>query len=359
MAGMAGDGWAPVPGSAAGIRADFYSDTLTKPTRAMLEAVLTAEVGDEQRGEDPTTNALCARAADLLGKEAAVLLPSGTMCNEIAIRVHCGPGDEIICARNSHIVGYEGGGPAALSGAMPHPLDGPGGRFTADQVRAAIRPRSRYAPVSRLLAVEQTANMAGGAVWPVEDLDAVAAVAREHGLATHMDGARLMNAVVASGRPAHEHTSGFDSVWLDLTKGLGGFAGAVLAGSAAFIGQAWRYKQQWGGAFRQSGHIAATGLYALGHHVERLAEDHARAAIIGQTLAALPKVAQVLPVETNIVIFDIAEDGPTAAELVATLGAQGLRVGAFGARRVRIVTHLDVDDTATAMLCAALEGALA
>jgi threonine aldolase len=347
-----------VPGSAAGIAADFYSDTLTKPTRAMLEAVLAAEVGDEQRGEDPTTNALCARAADLLGKEAAVLLPSGTMCNEIAIRVHCGPGDEIICARNSHIVGYEGGGPAALSGAMPHPLDGPGGRFTPEQVQAAIRPRSRYAPVSRLLAVEQTANMAGGAVWPVEDLDAVASVAREHGLATHMDGARLMNAVVASGRPAHEHAAGFDSVWLDLTKGLGGFAGAVLAGSAAFIGQAWRYKQQWGGAFRQSGHIAATGLYALEHHVERLAEDHARAATIGQTLAALPKVAQVLPVETNIVIFDITEDGPTAAGLVATLGGQGLRVGAFGARRVRIVTHLDVDDSAVDRLCAALSAIL-
>lgn len=359
---MAGEtmaaGWAPVRGSTAGIVADFYSDTLTKPSRAMLEAALSAEVGDEQRGEDPTTNALCDRVADLLGKEAAVLLPSGTMCNEIAIRVHCGPGDEIICARNSHIVGYEGGGPAALSGAMPHPLDAPGGRFTADQVRAAIRPRSRYAPVSRLLSVEQTANMAGGAVWPVADLDAVAAVAHDHGLATHMDGARLLNAAVASGRPASDHAAGFDSVWIDLTKGLGGFAGAVLAGSAAFIGQVWRYKQMWGGAFRQSGHIAATGLYALDHHVARLAEDHARAATIGTTLTQLPGVAQVLPVETNIVIFDIAETGPTAAELVATLGAEGLRVGAFGPRRIRIVTHLDVGDTAVEQLCAALRRAL-
>jgi threonine aldolase len=358
MVGMAEQGWAPAPGGAAGNIANFYSDTQTKPTRAMMEAVLAAEVGDEQRSEDPTTNTLCARTADLLGKEAAVLLPSGTMCNQIAIRVHCSPGDEILCARSSHIIGSEGGGMAALSGAMPHPLDGPGGRFTADQARAAIRPRSRYAPVSRLLAVEQSANMAGGAVWPVEQLDAVAAVAREHGLATHMDGARLLNAVIASGRPAHEHAAGFDSVWIDLTKGLGGFAGAVLAGSAAFIGEVWRYKQQWGGAFRQSGHIAASGLYALDHHVERLAEDHARAAIIGTTLARLRQVAQVLPVETNIVIFDIAEDGPTAPDLVAALGARGLRVGAFGPRRVRIVTHLDVDDAAVTQLGAALTDTL-
>jgi threonine aldolase len=356
---MAGHGhWAPAATTAGKLRGDFYSDTLTKPTRAMMQAVMEAEVGDEQRGEDPTTNALCARVAGLLGKEAAVLLPSGTMCNEIAIAVHCRPGDEIICARNSHIVGYEGGGPAALSGAMVHPLDGEGGRFSAEQVAAAIRPKSRYAPISRLLSVEQTANMAGGAVWPVAELDAVAAVAREHGLATHMDGARLMNAVVASGRPAADHAAGFDSVWLDLTKGLGGFVGAVLAGSAEFIDAAWRFKQMWGGAFRQSGHVAASGLHALDHHVERLAEDHARAATIGQTLAQLPKVAAVLPVETNIVIFDIAEDGPTAAALVAALGEAGLRVGAFGPRRIRIVTHLDIDDGAVSLLCAALRAAL-
>jgi threonine aldolase len=359
---MAGDtdrqGWAPKPGSAAALVANFYSDTQTRPTPAMLQAVLAADVGDEQRGEDPTTNALCARVADLLGKEAAVLLPSGTMCNQIAIRVHCNPGDEIICARSSHIIGSEGGGMAALSGAMPHPLDGAGGQFTADQVRAAIRSRSRHAPVSRLLSVEQTANMAGGAVWPVEALDAVAAAAREHGLATHMDGARLLNAVVASGRPAHEHTAGFDSAWIDLTKGLGGFAGAVLAGSADFIDRVWRYKQQWGGAFRQSGHIAASGLHALDHHVERLAEDHARAAVIGAALKEMRGVATLLPVETNIVIFDIADDGPTAAELVEALGAAGLRVGAFGPRRVRIVTHLDVDDEAVRRLCSALGGLL-
>ena len=334
---------------------DFYSDTKTKPTRPMLEAILAAEFGDEQKDEDPTTNALCKRVADLLGKEAAVLLPSGTMCNEIALRVHCHHGDEVIAHGLSHIINYEAGGPAALSGVMIRAVDGPRGRFSADTVRAAIRPVNRYLPESRLLCVEQTTNLAGGAVWPLEDLRAVSAAARDAGLATHMDGARLLNACVKTGLSAGDYTAGFDSCWIDFSKGLGAPVGSVLAGSAEFIARAWRFKQQWGGAMRQSGIIAAACLYALDHHVDRLAGDHALAARIGGVLESLPRVDQVLPVDTNIVIFDISAEGPTAAELVDRLAEDGCIIGAFAERRVRIVTHLDVDAAAGDALCAALK----
>ncbi len=334
---------------------DFYSDTKTKPTRPMLEAILAAEFGDEQKDEDPTTNALCKRVADLLGKEAAVLMPSGTMCNEIALRVHCHHGDEVMAHGLSHIINYEAGGPAALSGVMIRALDGPRGRYSADTVRAAIRPENRYLPESRLLCVEQTTNQAGGAVWPLEELRTVSKAAKDAGLATHMDGARLLNACVKTGVSAGDYAAGFDSCWIDFSKGLGAPVGSVLAGSADFIARAWRFKQQWGGAMRQSGIIAATCLYALDHHVDRLADDHALAARIGGALESLPRVDRVLPVDTNIVIFDIAAEGPTAAALVDRLAEDGCVIGAFGERRVRIVTHLDVDDTAGEALCAALK----
>lgn len=338
--------------------ANLLSDTQTRPTRAMLETALEAETGDEQGLGDPTTRALEIRVAALLGMEDAVFLPSGSMCNEIAIAVHCRPGDEVICARDSHIVGFEGGGPAALSGVMMHPLDGPQGMFDAGQVGAAIRAPSRYAPRSRLLAVEQTMNMAGGAVWPVQRLAEVAAAARAAGLAVHMDGARLMNAVVASGRPAAEHAAGCDSAWIDLTKGLGCPVGAVLAGSAGFVAEAWRFKQMWGGAMRQSGVLAAMGLHALDRHVDRLAEDHARAARIAAALEGLPGVAGVRFGGTNIVIWDLAEGAPGAAEVAEALKAQAVLAGVLAARRMRAVTHLDADDAATDRLIAALRAAL-
>ncbi|MGI9413304.1 MAG: threonine aldolase family protein, partial [Hyphomicrobiales bacterium] len=229
---------------------DFYSDTKTKPTPAMRQVVLTAEVGDEQKFEDPTTIELCGRVAKLLGKDAAVFLPSGTMCNEIAIRVHISPGEEVICERTCHIINFEGGAPAAYSGAMIHALDGHNGTFSPDQVKAAIRPVSRYLPRSRLLCVEQTANMAGGYVWPLDQITAVSATARDAGLATHMDGARLMNAVIKSGISAGKWVRGYDSCWIDFSKGLGAPVGAVLAGSNEFIERAWMIKQQLGGAMR-------------------------------------------------------------------------------------------------------------
>ena len=243
-------------------RINLYSDTQTLPTHAMRQAMADAPVGDEQRGDDPTINALCERVAQLLGKERAVFLPSGTMCNEIAIKVHCQPGDEVIAESTSHIINFEGGGPAALSGVMVASVVGERGIYSAAAAQAAIRVPSRYAPSSRLLAVEQTTNMAGGTVWAVPALRAVSRVAHNAGLATHMDGARLPNAAVAAGVSPSEIAEGFDTVWIDLSKGLGCPVGAVLASTDALIEEVWRWKQRLGGAMRQAGILAAAGLYA-------------------------------------------------------------------------------------------------
>jgi threonine aldolase len=324
---------------------NLYSDTQTRPTPEMRRAMAEAEVGDEQRFEDPTVSELCARVAALLGFEAAVFLPSGTMCNEIAFRLHIRPGgDEVILHRSSHPLIAEAGGPAAFAGAMVQPLDTPAGMFTGDDVRAALRtPGNRYEPRSRLVSVEQTANMVGGRVWPLSQLRDVVDVARDAGLRLHLDGARLMNAVVAAGVPAAEFTAGFDTAWLDLTKGLGAPVGAVLAGSAELIEEAWRYKQMLGGAMRQAGILAAAGLYALDHNVERLAVDHENAARLAGGLREAGY--EVWPVETNIVIFDVEGD---AREWCDALEAQGVRMGAIGPSTVRAVTHLDVGADAIA-----------
>src|SRR5215813_7300484 len=288
------------------IEVDLYSDTVTRPTQAMRRFMCDAAVGDEQKGEDPTINQLQEMVAELLGKEAAVFLPSGTMCNEIAMRVHCRPGDEMLAHRTAHPVHFETGGPAALAGVNVRPLDGARGQFDAAAVEAAVRPASRYSPRSRLVWVEQTSNMGGGSVWPLERIESVAAVARRHGLATHLDGARLMNAVVASGVSARDYAAPFDSAWIDFTKGLGAPVGAALAGSRAFIDEAWRFKQQMGGAMRQAGIIAAAGVYALRHHVKRLAEDHANARRLAEGLARLPGVKlDPATIETNIVFFEL------------------------------------------------------
>ena len=337
---------------------DFYSDTKTKPSRAMREAALDAIVGDEQKDEDPTTRELCDRVAALLDKEATVFLPSGTMCNEIAVRVHTKPGDEVISERSCHLINFETGGPAAISGVMMQPIDGERGTFTGAQVRQALRPASRYMPECRLVCVEQTANMSGGTVWPLDRIDDVAKTAKDAGLATHMDGARLLNAVVQSGIDASRWVEGYDSCWIDFSKGLGAPVGAVLAGSAAFIDRAWRIKQQIGGAMRQSGILAAMCLYALDYNVERLADDHALAARIAEMLDGFRKVDRVLPADTNIVIFDLCETALSAAEVVASLEKDGIQAGAFGDRRIRLVTHLDVDEAAGDALCGSLSGLL-
>src|SRR5436190_2832759 len=324
------------------IAVDLQSDTVTKPTREMRRFMCDAEVGDEQKGEDPTVNTLQAMVAELLGKEAALFLPSGTMCNEIAMRVHCRPGDEMLAHRTAHPIHFEAGGPAALAGVNVSPLDGPRGQFDADAVTAAIRPDNRYMPKSRLLWVEQTSNLGGGSIWALARITAVTDVARRGGLRTHLDGARLMNAVVATGVTARDYAAPFDSAWIDFTKGLGAPVGAAIAGSREFIAEAWRLKQQMGGAMRQAGIIAAGGVYALQHHVKRLAEDHANARRLAEGLAMLPGIVlDPSTVETNIVIFDLrgAMDAPSA---VAALLARGVRMGAMGPRSVRAVTHLDV-----------------
>jgi len=321
---------------------NLYSDTQTRPTAAMRRAMAEAEVGDEQSFADPTVNALCERVADLLGHEAAVFLPSGTMCNAIAFRLHIGPGgDEVILNRMSHPIIAEAGGPAAISGAVLCPVDSPRGMLDADTVRAYLRPAGdRYAPRSRLVSLEQTTNIAGGHVWPLEQMQSVLEVAREAGMRSHLDGARLMNAVVASGVPAATWASGFDTAWLDFTKGLGAPVGAVLAGSRELIDEAWRYKQMWGGAMRQAGIVAAAGLYALDHHVDRLVEDHENARALADGLAELPGIElDPTEVETNIVVFEV----PDAEALCAALERAGVKMSALDATRVRAVTHLDVD----------------
>lgn len=322
------------------MRIDLSSDTQTRPSPEMRQAMAAAEVGDEQRGLDPTTSELERRVAKLLGHEAAVLLPSGTMCNEIALRLHLGPaGDELICDATAHPVNFEAGGPAALAGAMVRTLNGEGGVFTAEQLRDAIRPAGdRYAPRSRLVSVEQTTNLGGGRVWPLQAIEDVLAVAREKGLRTHLDGARLMNAVVASGIEPSRFACGFDTAWLDFSKGLGAPMGAVLAGSAELIEQAWRWKQMMGGAMRQSGILAAGCLYALEHNVERLAVDHENARLLADGLSELGGV-EIDPaaVQTNIAVFAV-EDAPA---LVDSLAGE-VDLMALDGRRVRAVTHLDV-----------------
>jgi threonine aldolase len=314
---------------------NLYSDTQTRPSEGMRRAIASADVGDEQRREDPTTRQLEERVAELLGQEAGLFLPSGTMCNQIALRLHARPGgDELILDGTAHPIIAEAGGPAWNAGLMIHALDGDGGIFTGDQVRAAIRPDSRYMPRSRVVSVEQTTNMGGGRVWPLESVHEVLAAGREHGLRTHMDGARLMNAVVASGVSAAEYAGGFDTAWLDFTKGLGAPVGAVLCGSAELIGEAWRWKQQMGGAMRQAGIVAAGCVYALDHNVERLAEDHDNARALADGLAELG--CEVVAPETNIVIFSAPEG------FAEGMARHAIELSGTPDGRVRAVTHLDV-----------------
>ncbi|HEY9539953.1 MAG TPA: GntG family PLP-dependent aldolase [Kiloniellaceae bacterium] len=321
---------------------NLYSDTQTQPSKAMRLAMAEAPVGDEQRGDDPSVNRLCEMTAELLDKEAAVFLPSGTMCNQLAIHIHCRPGEEIIAHRTAHILNFEGGGTAAFSGAQVQGLDGARGQFSVEAAQAAIRPKDRYHPQTRMIAVEQTANMGGGAIWSLDDIEALGELAARQGLAYHMDGARLLNAVVASGVAASRFAKPFDSLWIDLSKGLGCPVGAVLAGSREFVEEAWRLKQRSGGAMRQAGIIAAAGIYALEHNVERLAEDHANARLFAESLRNLPGI-KVDPqeVETNIVFFDIAGTGMTADPFCDALKKRGIDLGGAGTR-IRIVTHLDV-----------------
>jgi threonine aldolase len=323
------------------VRVNLSSDTQTLPSRAMKAAMMDAPLGDEQAGADPTVWALCDRVAALLGTEAAMFLPSGTMANQVAIATHCRPGDEVLAHEDAHIITSEGGAAQAIAGVMLSGLPGARGQFDAATLEAAIRPSGRYSPPQRLVEVEQTANRGGGSCWPIDRLRAVAEIAHAHGMATHMDGARVLNAAVALRVTPAEVAAGYDTVWLDFTKGLGAPLGAVLCGSKAFIGAAWRWKQRLGGSMRQGGICAAACLYALDHNVERLEQDHANARALARGLAQVQGLRVETP-ETNLVFFDTRETGMTAAELAAKLRREGVWISTSARYRGRACLHLDV-----------------
>lgn len=328
------------------IPVDLSSDTQTRPTPGMRKAMADAEVGDEQKREDPSVNRLQEIVAELTGKQAALFLPSGTMCNMIGHAIHCRPGDEIIVEELTHPVHFEGGGPAVHSRALLRTISTKTGVFTPEQLEAAVRPNDPHFPKTRLVCVENTHNIRGGRVWSLEAVHAVTDCARKHDLKLHLDGARLLNAVVATGTSAADYCRPFDSCWIDLSKGLGCPVGAVIAGSKDFIDQAWRYKHLFGGAMRQAGIIAAAGVYALEHHVDRLAEDHAKAKALATGFAEINGIAlDVDAVETNIVTFDIAGTGVDRSDLLRKLLDHGVRFSPLMApTSLRAVTHLDIPD---------------
>ncbi len=330
----------PTDPKASPIRINLLSDTQTRPTPAMREAMACAEVGDEQIGDDPTVNLLCERVGSLLGKEAAVFMPSGTMCNVSATLAHCRPGDEILAHETAHIIAREGGAHAALGGFQVTRLPGADGQFTLDAFRAALHPRTRYEPPQIVVSVEQTANIGGGTIWKKAVLDDIAALAKQQDMATHMDGARLLNACVATGISASEMSTGWDSVWIDFSKGLGAPVGAAMAGSRAFIDEVWRWKQRLGGSMRQAGVCAAACIHALDHHVDRLADDHANARALARGLSQISGMVVQEP-ETNLVFFNPAGAGVPGQQMVARLREHGVLLAMMDGR-IRACTHLDV-----------------
>jgi threonine aldolase len=323
---------------------DLRSDTVTRPTPAMLEMMFQAPVGDDVYEEDPTVRALENEAAARFGLEAGLFCPSGTMTNQIAIKAHTEPLSEVICEQTSHIYLWEVGGIAFHSGASVALLAGERGRVTAAQVEAAIRPVNVHYPTTSLISLENTHNRGGGSCYELAEIEAIADVARRHRIPLHLDGARIFNALVATGQDAAEYGRLFDSISVCLSKGLGAPVGSVLLGSRAFIQKTKRIRKVMGGGMRQAGYLAAAGLYALHHHVDRLADDHRRARQLAATLAAQPYVDFVLPADTNLVIFRLRDEMDPAGFL-AHLESQGIRASSFGPQMIRFVTHLDVDDT--------------
>ena len=330
----------PADPKAPPVHINLLSDTQTRPTAAMRDAMARAEVGDEQVGDDPTVNLLCERVADLLGKEAAVFMPSGTMCNVAATLVHCRAGDEILAHETAHIIAREGGAHAALGGFQITPLKGEDGQFSPDTLRRALHPKSRYQPPQVLVSVEQTANIGGGTIWKKSALDEIVSIARSAGMATHMDGARLLNATVATGISARDMASGWDSAWIDFSQGLGAPIGGAIAGTRAFIDEIWRWKQRLGGSMRQAGVAAAACVFALDHHVDRLAEDHANARALARGLAQINGI-EVQEPETNLVFFKPDGAGVSGDRMVAELRKRGVLLATMDGR-IRACMHLDV-----------------
>lgn len=332
---------------------DFRSDTVTKPTAGMLEAMMKAKVGDDVFGEDPSINELEALTAAMFGMEAALFCPSGTMTNQIAIKCHTQPGDEVICDESSHVYQYEGGGIAFNSGASVKLLQGDRGRISAEQVLSAIQPDDAHRPHTSLVSLENTSNRGGGSCYDFTEIKKIQSLCKEKGLAFHLDGARLWNALVAKkpagsgGETPKQYGETFDSISVCLSKSLGCPVGSLLLGKKEFIKKARRVRKVFGGGMRQAGFIAAAGIYAIQNNIDRLAEDHAHAKQIGESIAANKNVKMVLPVETNIIIFEL-NDSITAPALVAKLKEHDILGYAISPNRVRLVLHLDITPEMTA-----------
>jgi threonine aldolase len=332
---------------------DLRSDTLTRPTEGMLKAMFQAEVGDDVFGDDPSINALEARVAELFGQEAAVFCPSGTMCNQIAIRIATRPQDQMICYESAHVYLYEGGGAAYNSGVTAKLLPGDMGRLKAADVEAAINADDVHFPRTSLVCIENTVNKGGGSCYELEEVKKIRKVCDQHGLHLHLDGARFFNAVVEKGYTPADFGALCDTLSICFSKGLGAPVGSVLIGSKALIKEARRVRKVFGGGMRQAGYLAAAASYALDHHVHRLADDHRRARRLGEVLAAQPWVKRVVPVETNIVIFE-----PTfsPAEILQKLEALDIKAVPFGAKAVRLVTHLDISEEMIEAFAQRIEG---
>jgi threonine aldolase len=324
---------------------DLRSDTLTKPTREMRHAMMAAEVGDDVFGEDPTINHLQEKIAELTGKESALFVTSGTQGNQVSVNAHTQPGQEIILDKNSHIVNYESGAPAMLSGAQLHPIDGKHGFISADQVRAAFRPPDDHYPQTGLICLENTHNRAGGTIYPLDEIQRISQSAREKSIPIHLDGARLWNASIATGISIKEYCQYFDSMMMCFSKGLGAPVGSIVAGSKEFIKRAHFYRKAYGGGIRQGGILAAAALYALEHHWPLLKEDHRRARRLAEGIMNLPGISvDFETVQTNILIFEIDPQEISADLFVNQLGEKGVFMFTFGPIRVRAVTHLEISD---------------
>ena len=323
---------------------DYRSDTFTKPTPGMMEAIIHAEVGDDVFGEDPSVNKLEALAADMFGMEAGIFCPTGTMTNQVAIKCHTVPGDEVICDKLSHVYIYEGGGIAFNSGAQVSPLEGDRGRITAMQVIAAINPDDIHRARTSLVSLENTGNRGGGSCYDFTEIQKIKEVCLLNNLKLHLDGARLFNALVAKNETPKQYGETFDSISICLSKGLGTPIGSVLLGKKEFIKQARRVRKAFGGGMRQAGFMAAAGIYALEHHVERLKIDHLHAKLVAEALLKKDFVGKMLPVETNIIIFEVRNDFYTAASLTEALKKYDVLVHPISLTQIRMVFHLDVTE---------------
>jgi threonine aldolase len=322
---------------------ELRSDTFTKPTPAMLEAMFSAEVGDDVFEEDTTVKKLEAKAAEMFGYEAGLFCTSGTMTNQIAINVHVNQGDEVICDALSHVYLYEGGGIASNSSASVNLLHGNRGRITAEQIIDVIQPDNLHHPISRLVSLENTVNKGGGAYYDIQEIVKIKEVCTAHNMALHLDGARIFNALVETKESPKQYGELFDSMSICLSKGLGIPVGSVLLGTKDFIKKARRVRKRWGGGWRQAGYLAAAGIYALDNHIDRLTEDHQRARAIGALMSQKAEVLEVLPVDTNIVIFTL-DNGILSSDYVKKLAEVGIKAATFGKHQVRFVTHLDFTD---------------